>query len=72
MRILVITNLYPPQELGGYGRSISDFVWALSRKGHSISVLTSEASYLGPSMVYEFVDRSLILKGSFESVFTWK
>ena len=24
MNLLVITNLYPPQELGGYGRSIAD------------------------------------------------
>ena len=25
LRILILTNLYPPQELGGYGRSIFDF-----------------------------------------------
>lgn len=29
MNILVITNLYPPQELGGYGRSIHDFATVL-------------------------------------------
>ena len=29
MNLLVVTNLYPPQELGGYGRSIADFVWGL-------------------------------------------
>ena len=26
MNLLVVTNLYPPQELGGYGRCIADFV----------------------------------------------
>ena len=56
MRILVITNLYPPQELGGYGRC-SDFVWGLLRHGHEISVLTSNAPYLAPSS-----DMGLIMK----------
>ena len=27
MQLLLITNLYPPQELGGYGRSMADFAW---------------------------------------------
>ena len=30
MRILVVSNLYPPQELGGYGRSIYDFANVLA------------------------------------------
>ena len=46
MKILAITNLYPPQELGGYGRSISDFVWGFIRLGHDVEVLTSDAPYL--------------------------
>ena len=46
MKILVITNLYPPQELGGYGRSISDFVWGFIQSGHHVEVLTSDAPYL--------------------------
>ena len=70
MRIIVITNLYPPQELGGYGRCISDFVWGLLRNGHEIYVLTSNAPYLAPASNIgpnnEFVSRDLILKGSFE------
>ena len=31
MRLLLITNLYPPQELGGYGRCMADFAWGLQR-----------------------------------------
>ena len=27
MQLLLITNLYPPQELGGYGRCMADFAW---------------------------------------------
>ena len=49
MNLLVVTNLYPPQELGGYGRSIADFVWGLRERGHSIQVLSNDAPHLGAS-----------------------
>ena len=75
MKILAITNLHLPQELGGYGRSISDFVWGFIRLGHDVEVLTSDAPYLncqveanqrvGPSG--EVVHRFLSLKGSYEN-----
>ena len=70
MRLLVVTNLYPPQELGGYGRSIADFVWGLQQRGHQIQVISSDAPHLGagdgrgPSG--EPVDRRLQLKGTYE------
>jgi len=70
MRILVVSNLYPPQELGGYGRSLADFVWGLQQRGHIPTVLTSDAPYLGPGAdgpSGELVQRSLQLKGSFEN-----
>ena len=70
MNLLVVTNLYPPQELGGYGRSIADFVWGLRERGHSIQVLSSDAPHLGRSSERgpsgEAVDRRLQLKGSYE------
>ena len=70
MNLLVVTNLYPPQELGGYGRSISDFVWGLMERGHTIQVLTSNAPHLGDNSEVgpsgEAVDRRLELKGSYE------
>lgn len=68
MRLLIVTNLYPPQELGGYGRSLADFAWGLQQRGHQISVLCSDAPYLGPSGAGpsgELVLRQLELKGSF-------
>ena len=49
MRLLLITNLYPPQELGGYGRCMADFAWGLQQRGHTIQVLSSHAPYLGPT-----------------------
>lgn len=70
MDLLVITNLYPPQELGGYGRAMADFVWGLQARGHHIQVLSADAPYLGPSSPGpsgEPVERQLELKGSFRN-----
>lgn len=67
LRILVVTNLYPPQELGGYGRSIYDFAINLRQMGHEVSVLTSNAPYLGGDISNETsVNRNLLLLGSYE------
>ena len=70
MNLLVVTNLYPPQELGGYGRSMADFIWGLQERGHSIQVLSSDAPHLGASSSRgpsgEAVDRRLQLKGTYE------
>ena len=70
MRLLLITNLYPPQELGGYGRCMADFSWGLLQRKHQVQVICSDAPYLGnggngPNG--EPVSRCLQLKGSFES-----
>lgn len=71
MHFLVITNLYPPQELGGYGRSIADFVWGLRHHGHEVRILSSDAPYLNHAKSIEEIDenveRNLYLKGSFEN-----
>lgn len=66
-RVLVINNLYPPQELGGYGRSISDFANILQQRGHTIKVLTSDAPYLTQIITAEpNINRNLQLFGTFE------
>ena len=41
MRILILTNFYPPYELGGQGRSCQQVVEGLQQRGHSVLVLTS-------------------------------
>ncbi len=67
-KILVINNLYPPQEFGGFGRRLCDFANILERRGHSIRVLTSNAPSLGEITQNEpNVDRSLILFGGWEN-----
>ena len=63
-KILFINNLYPPQELGGYGRVIYDYANLIKKRGHSIHVLTSDTRYLGDPAPHEAnVDRSLMLFG---------
>lgn len=70
MKLLALTNLYPPQELGGYGRCIADFVWGLQERGHELEVLTSDEPHLGDSSTRgpsgERVHRELRLKGSYQ------
>ena len=69
MQLLLVTNLYPPQELGGYGRSMADFAWGLMQRGHYIQVLCADVPHLGDSgngPSGEPVSRCLTLKGSFE------
>jgi glycogen(starch) synthase len=41
MRILVVSNLYPPHYIGGYELGCRDAVEALRDKGHTVEVLTS-------------------------------
>lgn len=41
MRILVISNLYPPYYIGGYELGCKDVVDALKERGHEVHVLTS-------------------------------
>jgi glycogen synthase len=42
MKILVITNLYPPHEIGGYEIRCRDVIERLRASGHEIRVLTSQ------------------------------
>lgn len=41
MRILVISNLYPPHAVGGYEEACRDTVEGLRSRGHRVEVLTS-------------------------------
>ncbi len=46
MRILVISNLFPPQVIGGYERAIADYARQLHDRGHEILVLTANVEGL--------------------------
>jgi glycogen(starch) synthase len=43
MRLLFISNLYPPHALGGYEMLCRDVAEALAARGHEVRVLTSDA-----------------------------
>ncbi|CAO3411714.1 glycosyltransferase family protein [Azospirillum largimobile] len=68
-RILVVTNLFPPQEFGGYGRKLWEFSAELIRRGHTVKVLTADMPELarpgmaGTEDIERHVDRSLTLYG---------
>jgi glycosyltransferase involved in cell wall biosynthesis/Tfp pilus assembly protein PilF len=71
-RILVVTNLFPPQEMGGYGRKIWEFANGLKARGHTVEVLTSNSDYLGKKpdeselALESIVRRELVLKGEWK------
>jgi glycosyltransferase involved in cell wall biosynthesis/SAM-dependent methyltransferase len=71
-RILVVTNLFPPQELGGYGRTMWEFCDLLVRRGHEVKVLTADCPEWarpfdpGQERLESRVERTLELFG------TWK
>lgn len=47
MRLLVISNLYPPHAYGGYEMSCRDVVERFRARGHDVTVLTSTARVPG-------------------------
>ena len=47
MKILVITNLYPPHAIGGYEERCRRVVDGLRKRGHSLQVLTSNHEVAG-------------------------
>lgn len=61
MKILTISNLYPPNIVGGYEVLCFEVMRGLAEKGHEINVLTSH--YGGKQAVYpnQKVERSLTL-----------
>ena len=61
MKILFLSNLYPPNVVGGYERLCYDVATAFARKGHQVAVLTS--NYGSETAEYEGqrIERSLRL-----------
>ena len=60
MRVLVISNLYPPEFLGGYELGCEQMVQELRSYGHEVRVVTS-ASPLAASLHESGIDRTLEL-----------
>lgn len=59
LRILVVTNLYPPTVLGGYELACANVCRGLAGRGHEIRVLTSWSHLPTPADETPPVDRDL-------------
>src|SRR5262245_40561875 len=42
MRILIVSNLYPPLHLGGYELRCAEVAAALHRRGHTVHIMTGQ------------------------------
>jgi glycogen synthase len=66
MKILVITNLYPPHEIGGYELRCRDVCDRLKASGHEIHILTSDHTVAGrPDLDQPNVSRKLRINGMY-------
>ncbi len=66
MRILVITNLYPPHEIGGYELRCRDVCGRLAASGHEVHILTSDHRVQGRQEIPEpHVSRKLRINGMY-------
>ena len=62
MRILFISNHYPPCDSGGWEQNCQEMVERLQARGHSCHVLTSRYGVCGRVQAEEGVTRSLHLE----------
>jgi glycosyltransferase involved in cell wall biosynthesis len=66
MKILVITNLYPPHEIGGYELRCRDVCDRLKASGHEIRIVTSNHKVAGRTEIPEpHVSRKLRINGMY-------
>lgn len=65
VRILVLTNLYPPHFIGGYELICQTVVETLRERGHALAILTSDhtVASAGPESAQLPVERSLAING---------
>src|ERR1044072_591766 len=59
MRVLVLSNFYPPHYIGGYELGCRDVVEGLKARGHDVRVLTSTYMVDGPQRdggIYRLLD----------------
>lgn len=76
-RILVFTNLLPPQEMGGYGRTIWEFCDLLLKRGHEVKLLTADMPKLcrspepGHDRMERYISRDLKLYGDWRDGRVW-
>jgi glycosyltransferase involved in cell wall biosynthesis len=65
MKILFLSNLYPPHVIGGYESLCMEVVEGLAKRGHSVTVLTSTYGY-DRECVQGNIHRLLTLEGDLQ------
>ena len=69
MKVLLVTNLYPPNAIGGYERLCASVASGLAARGHTLAVLTSDYGGLVADADDVAVERSLKLLVSPSSIY---
>ncbi len=71
-KILLVTNLFPPQELGGYGRMMWEFAHGLRVRGHEVRILAADQPQLGKTPTADEVELEQRVDRSLEMFGTWQ
>jgi hypothetical protein len=69
MKILLVTNLYPPNSIGGYERLCATIAEGLATRGHAVQILTSAHGGGSPGSESLPVSRGLRLLVSSRSIY---
>jgi len=64
MRILIISNFYPPYDVGGWEQNSRELTLLFQQRGHSVEVLTSNYGTFSQDQSELGVHRTLALEGS--------
>jgi predicted O-linked N-acetylglucosamine transferase (SPINDLY family) len=70
-RILVVTNLFPPQELGGYGRKMWEFANGLVNRGHQVRVLAGDLPTIAKPPTPDEVELDRSVSRKLQLLGTW-
>lgn len=72
LSVVLITNLLPPQELGGYGRMMWEFAHGLIARGHTVRVLTSDVTDFGKTPTADEVEMERHVSRTLKLLGTWE
>ncbi len=66
MRVLFVSNLYPPHDLGGWEQNLQEMVVCLQARGHVCHVLTSRHGVRSKPTPEAYVTRALCLEANID------
>ncbi|MBL9202598.1 MAG: glycosyltransferase [Opitutaceae bacterium] len=72
LSVLLVTNLFPPQELGGYGRMMWEFAHGLIARGHRVHILTSDVADFGQQPGADEIEMERHVARTLQLAGTWR